>query len=151
MLDFFKKSNKKSMSISTVLFVIMVIILFTTALTLFYLRVNNYSRNVNTDTSVEELQYKQILLDFYLNAICEKTDVNNAVESFKLNLAKYKLKDGTYVMPELSEVEKQANQEHIVVENNKIKVSFSFELSGSSKANNGEQSKLEYKFNYPQS
>ncbi len=140
------------MAISTVLFVIMVIILFTTAITLFYLRDKSANEGFASLNQGEVLNYKALILDYYLENTCKKTaeakpsTAQEAIDLFKKNLALYK--DGKeYVMQELLSAEGSANDKTISLENGKVKCLFSFDLVISSGAGSG-SSQVHHNFEY---
>jgi hypothetical protein len=145
-------ARKQGMSISIVLFVIMVIILFVTAITLFYLRNKTFNGDVQSSKSSDDVMYKKVLLDFYLTQISNQTDKNQPIASFELGLQKYQLKSGNYVIPELAEIEKQVDDKHILVQDGKLKVNLNLTLiSQMLDPKNqmvSDSTKYDYKFSY---
>ena len=144
--------KKQGMSISIILFVLMVIILFTTAITLFYLRDKTIKADTKVSPSIDEVTYKETLLNFYLTQMARDTDKSSPVISFKHQLARYNLDSVAYVILELSDIEKQSDEKHILVDNGKLKINFATELSyqlvDSKNKLTGMFSKLPYTFSY---
>ena len=146
-------NKKQGMSISIILFVLMIIILFTTAITLFYLRDKNFKGDIQSSKSLDETMYKKALLDFYLNQMADATDKTNPVDNFKQQLAKYKLKSGEYPLKEMGEIEKQVDSSHVSTENGQLKLYFTLELNSqivdSVNSKVGDLAKYSYFFSYP--
>ncbi len=133
--------NKKAMSIAVVFLVLATLVLTVFSLFVFNTRANNLSKPIEL-TSLEGVYSREDSVNFYINEIMEKSvESGISQDSFIINflaeLRKYKI-NGVYVVSELSQIEEQADENHLKVEDGKATAEFKINLKEKVTADNKE-------------
>ena len=123
--------NKKAMSIAVVFLVLATLVLTAYSLFVFNTRADNLSKPIEL-ASLEGVYAKEDSVNFYVNEIMEKSvesgiSQDSFITAFLAELRKYKI-NGVYVVSELSQIEEQADEEHLKVEDGKATAEFKINL-----------------------
>ncbi len=123
--------NKKAMSLAVVFLVLATLVLTVFSLFVFNMRADNLSKPIEL-AILEGVYAKEDSVNFYINEIIEKSvESGISQDSFIINflaeLNKHKI-NGEYVVPELSQIEEQADKNHLKVENGKATAEFKINL-----------------------
>jgi hypothetical protein len=142
------KMNKKSMSISVLLLVMLTIILIGASIIIFIVKDKNISSSMDLSNNIDRTHIKEVKLNYYLNEIFD-----NSVKEFKFEqgkdvlisnlkkeLNKHKTTSGYYYTEGLEQVESQLNNVDLTKE--KISLLLNFNI----KSNNSELN-IDYNFN----
>jgi len=135
---FWEKFDKRAMSISIVLLVIMVIVTIGICLAYFILYTIGTGNTIHISDSIDSIYVRENYLNFYINDIFEKSTQNfkisdgkaKFIENFKNNLNGYKDVNGNYVVSDLGQVEAQVNEGNVNLDNNMISISLNLVLIG---------------------
>jgi hypothetical protein len=128
--------DKRAMSISIVLLVIMVFVIIGICLMYFILYVRDTGSTLHIPDKIDSLYTRQNYLDFYLKDIFEKStkDFNfgnskgEFIERFKNNLYSYKNKNGNYDVIDLNLIQSQITEENVNLDNDKISLGLNIVL-----------------------
>ncbi len=126
-----QKINKKA-DVSITILVFMVVVLTGTALFIFASDTGKISAKITDARFLDEIYLKENEINFYINEIIENSSHSETeeefIDNFKIQLERYKDKDGNFIMSELSQLESQITEDNIKFENNKIEVEFVIRL-----------------------
>ena len=147
-----EKWDKRAMSISIVLLVIMVFVIIGICLVYFILNERATGATIHIPDRIESLYARENYLNFYLQDIFEKSSkdfryeegASSFIEKFKNNLNDYKDKNGSYLIGGLYQVEMQINNESSV-ELTKDKLMLTLNLILEDKSEEGISVKYSYK------
>jgi hypothetical protein len=118
---FYKKNKKGGTPLDTTLLVIMALSLSVGTLFVFYMHSGFVSSKIQDSRFLDEIYNRENKINFYINEMMGKSilkvkneldPVPEFVEYMKNELGKYKT-NGTYLMPELIQIENQINAENI--------------------------------------
>ncbi len=129
------KNKKAGMEISVVLLVIATLVLSGFVLLTFYTKQKSMQEKIYATKFLEDIYSKEEIVNFYINNVLENSvkDFNKEdgevklILNFKNELNKYKI-NNNYIIPELAQIEKQVNEEHIKIEDNKATAEFQITL-----------------------
>lgn len=131
-----EKWNKRAMSISIVLLVIMVFVIVGVCLFYFIINERQVGSTIHIPDKIDSLYTRENYLNFYLEDIFEKSakDFKNSdgasgfINKFKSNLNGYKDKAGSYVISDISQVEAQINENSVQFTDNKLILTLNLKL-----------------------
>jgi len=117
--------NKKAMSLSIVILVMLAMLLSISALAIFMIRGKNLSMRANI-VDLERIYAKETLINYYIEELIRESTEGNSlideetfIKNFKENLKIYK-KSGNYEPYELIQVEEQLNELNLDIYGNEL-------------------------------
>jgi len=135
---FGNKYDKKGMSLSIVLLVIVVILLIGVCLVYFVLYNISTANTIHIPDSIDSMYVRGNYMNYYINDIFEKStkdfkpgdSKSKFIESFKNNLNNYKNTQGIYVVNDLFQIENQVNEANVNLDSKEINLNLNIVLFG---------------------
>ncbi len=127
-----KKMNKRA-DIAVLLLVLMTLVLAVSVLTMFYRNTQNSGLQIEDSRFLDVVYSDEIKINFYINEIMDKAvvdlhgDKQKFIENFKNELLKYKISEN-FVIPEMSQLDSQLNENNIRISDGIIFIKFSVKI-----------------------
>jgi hypothetical protein len=129
--------NKKGAAISVLILVLFAGILSSMVFGYLYTKGNSLEERITTPSYGDDIYLKKVQIEFILEEIFENVVVdikfedgkNVFISDFKKELEDYKQESGEYFVKELVQIDDQLIEDEINLDDEKISVTFSFNLS----------------------
>jgi hypothetical protein len=129
-----RKMNKdKKADISILLLVLMTLVLAVSVLAMFYSNTSNSGAQIKDSRFLDLVYSNEMKTNFYINEIMDKSIVDikgdklKFIENFRNELLKYNV-SGEFIVPELSQLEPQLNENNIRLNDGIIFIKFSVKI-----------------------
>jgi hypothetical protein len=127
--------NKKGgAEISVVILVLMTLLLVISSLFYFSIKENQASENLYSSTFLGPIYSKEVLINFYVQNLVDKSAVGvltreQFINNFKENLANYKDSKGEFFLSEFNQIEGQLSEERVEINADFVSIIFDIHIT----------------------